>query len=162
MAEKKGIAFFEKYLTVWVLICMVIGVLIGQYLSVIPDFLERFTYAEISIPIAFLIWLMIYPMMLKVDFTSLKNVRKSPKGLYLTWVVNWLIKPFTMFLIAAFFFLVLFSRLIEDDLARQYLAGAVILGAAPCTRQWCLCGVILPKETLPTRSCKSQRTILSS
>jgi len=133
MAEKKGIAFFEKYLTVWVLICMVIGVLIGQYLSVIPDFLERFTYAEISIPIAFLIWLMIYPMMLKVDFTSLKNVRKSPKGLYLTWVVNWLIKPFTMFLIAAFFFLVLFSRLIEDDLARQYLAGAVILGAAPCT-----------------------------
>ncbi len=133
MTEKKGIAFFEKYLTVWVLICMGIGVLIGQYLSIIPMFLERFTYAEISIPIALLIWLMIYPMMLKVDFTSLKNVRKSPKGLYLTWVVNWLIKPFTMFLIAAVFFLVLFSRFIPDDLARQYLAGAVILGAAPCT-----------------------------
>ncbi len=133
MKETKRINLFEKYLTIWVLICMVVGVLIGHYLGFIPEFLERFTYAEISIPIAILIWLMIYPMMLKVDFTSLRNVRKEPKGLYLTWVVNWLVKPFTMFLIAALFFLFVFSRLIEDDLARQYLAGAVILGAAPCT-----------------------------
>lgn len=133
MSKNKGINRFEKYLTIWVLMCMIIGVLIGQYLSGIPAFLDRFTYAEISIPIAILIWLMIYPMMLKVDFTSLKNVRKSPKGLYLTWVVNWLIKPFTMFLIAGVFFFFVFGAFIEDDLARQYLAGAVILGAAPCT-----------------------------
>ncbi len=125
--------FFEKYLTLWVLLCMVIGVMIGQYIKVIPDFLSQFTYAEISIPIAILIWLMIFPMMLKVDFTSLKNIKNNPKGLYLTWVVNWLIKPFTMFAIAGLFLLFLFSSFIEDTLARQYLAGAVILGAAPCT-----------------------------
>ncbi len=133
MKKNTGINLFEKYLTIWVLICMAIGVLIGTYFAFIPQFLDRFTYAEISIPIAILIWLMIYPMMLKVDFTSLKNVKKSPKGLYLTWVVNWLIKPFTMFFIAAFFFFIVFSPFIETDLGRQYLAGAVILGAAPCT-----------------------------
>ncbi len=133
MKKDTGISLFEKYLTVWVLICMAIGVLIGRFLSAVPTFLDRFTYAEISIPIAILIWLMIYPMMLKVDLTSLKNVKNSPKGLYLTWIVNWLIKPFTMFLIAAFFFFIVFSPFIETDLGRQYLAGAVILGAAPCT-----------------------------
>lgn len=133
MKKTSSINLFEKYLTIWVLLCMLIGVLIGQYLGFIPDFLARFTYAEISIPIAILIWLMIFPMMLKVDFTSLKNIKNNPKGLYLTWVVNWLIKPFTMFFIAGFFLLFIFSNLIEDSLARQYLAGAVILGAAPCT-----------------------------
>jgi ACR3 family arsenite transporter len=80
-----------------------------------------------------LIWLMIYPMMMKVDFTSLKNVRHNPKGLYLTWVVNWLIKPFTMFGLAALFFHVVFKALIPPELARDYLAGSVLLGAAPCT-----------------------------
>ena len=133
MNQKPIINTFEKYLTVWVLLCMAVGVMIGHYFAIIPQFLERFTVAEISIPIAILIWLMIYPMMLKVDFTSLKNVRKEPKGLYVTWVVNWFIKPFTMFLIASLFFFVIFNAFIEDDLARQYLAGAVILGAAPCT-----------------------------
>ncbi len=133
MKTNQGINVFEKYLTVWVLLCMVVGLIIGNYFEFIPIFLDRFTYAEISIPIAILIWFMIYPMMLKVDFTSLKDVRKSPKGLYLTWVVNWLIKPFTMFAIAGLFFFVILSPFIENDLARQYLAGAVILGAAPCT-----------------------------
>ena len=133
MQKESTMNVFEKYLTIWVLLCMLVGVLIGQYLNFIPEFLSRFTYAEISIPIAILIWLMIFPMMLKVDFSSVRNIRKNPKGLYLTWVVNWLIKPFTMFLIAGFFLLVLFGNLIEDELARQYLAGAVILGAAPCT-----------------------------
>ncbi len=112
---------------------MVAGVLIGRFLPVVPDFLSRFEYANVSIPIAVLIWLMIYPMMMKVDFTSLKNVRKEPQGLYLTWVVNWLIKPFTMFGLAAFFFFVVFKALIPEELAKDYLAGAVILGAAPCT-----------------------------
>lgn len=135
MKEKsnQGIGFFEKYLTIWVILCMVIGVLIGKYLPAIPKFLGKFEYANVSIPIAILIWLMIYPMMMKVDFKSVKYVGKNPKGLYVTWVTNWLIKPFTMFGIAYFFFYVVFGDLIPADLAKDYLAGAVLLGAAPCT-----------------------------
>jgi ACR3 family arsenite transporter len=134
MAKKTaGIGFFEKYLTIWVAICMVIGIFIGKYFSVIPEFLGKFEYAKVSIPIAILIWIMIYPMMMKVDFKSVKDIRKNPKGLYITWVVNWLIKPFTMFGIAAFFFYVVFKNLIPAELAKDYLAGAVLLGAAPCT-----------------------------
>jgi ACR3 family arsenite transporter len=131
--KKVDIGFFEKNLTIWVILCMVAGVLIGKFLPAIPGVLSRFEYAKVSIPIAVLIWLMIYPMMMKVDFASIKDVGRSPKGLYLTWVVNWLIKPFTMFGIAAFFFYVVFRALIPPDLARDYLAGAVLLGAAPCT-----------------------------
>ena len=127
------IGFFEKYLTIWVVLCMVIGVLIGMYLPGIPDFLGRFEYANVSIPIAILIWLMIYPMMLKVDFQSIKNVGKNPKGLFVTWVTNWMIKPFTMFGIAWLFFFVIFRSLIPAELAQDYLAGAILLGAAPCT-----------------------------
>jgi ACR3 family arsenite transporter len=129
----EGISFFERYLTLWVALCMVAGVLIGRFAPAIPDFLGQFEYANVSIPIAILIWLMIYPMMLKVDFQSVKNVGKNPKGLYITWAVNWLIKPFTMFAIAWLFFHVIFSGFIAPDLARDYLAGAILLGAAPCT-----------------------------
>lgn len=131
--ENSGIGFFEKYLSLWVLLCMAAGVLIGRFLPGIPAFLGRFTYANVSIPIAILIWLMIYPMMLKVDFQSIRDVRSNPKGLFLTWVVNWLIKPFTMFALAWFFFFVAFKAFIPQTLARDYLAGAVLLGAAPCT-----------------------------
>lgn len=131
--EKKQISFFETYLTVFVLICMILGVLIGRFLSVVPDFLNQFELYSVNIPIGILIWIMIYPMMLKIDFTSIKNVGKKPKGLYLTWVVNWVIKPFTMFGIASLFFLVIFKTLIPGELANDYLAGAIILGAAPCT-----------------------------
>lgn len=127
------ISFFEKYLTVWVVLCMVAGVLIDKLLPEVPDFLGRFEYANVSIPIAILIWLMIYPMMLKVDFQNIKNVRKNPKGLFVTWVTNWLIKPFTMFGIAWLFFFVIFKTLIPAELAKDYLAGAILLGAAPCT-----------------------------
>ncbi|MGM0432795.1 MAG: arsenic resistance protein, partial [Spirochaetota bacterium] len=88
-----GIGIFEKYLTVWVLLCMAVGVLIGVYLPGIPDFLSRFEYAQVSIPVAILIWLMIYPMMLKVDFHSIKKVGENSRGLVVTWVTNWLIKP---------------------------------------------------------------------
>ena len=128
-----GISFFEKYLTIWVILCMAAGVLIGRFLPAIPDFLGQFTYAEVSIPIAILIWLMIYPMMMKVDFASVKYIGKNPKGLYVTWVTNWLIKPFTMYAIAAFFFFVVFKAWIPAELAKSYLAGAILLGAAPCT-----------------------------
>jgi ACR3 family arsenite transporter len=137
MTNKKeqtaGISFFEKYLTVWVILCMAVGILIGKFLPEIPNFLGKFEYAQVSIPIAILIWLMIYPMMMKVDFESIKNVGKNPKGLYVTWITNWLIKPFSMYAIAWFFFYVVFKTLIPPDLAKSYLAGAIILGAAPCT-----------------------------
>jgi ACR3 family arsenite transporter len=129
----KQISFFEKYLTLFVLLCMAVGLLIGNYLGFIPEFLNQFEIYNVNIPIGILIWIMIYPMMLKIDFTSIKNVGKKPKGLYLTWVVNWLIKPFTMFLIASLFFFVVFKNLIPNNLANDYLAGAVLLGAAPCT-----------------------------
>jgi ACR3 family arsenite transporter len=131
--NKLDMSFFDKFLTLWVALCMVAGVLIGKFLPCIPSFLGKFEYANVSIPIAVLIWVMIWPMMMKVDFTSIKNVGKNPKGLYVTWVVNWLIKPFTMYAIAAFFFFVVFKSLIPKELARDYLAGAILLGAAPCT-----------------------------
>lgn len=130
---KGKIGFFEKYLTIWVALCMIIGIFIGKWLPSIPTFLNKFEYAKVSIPIALLIWLMVYPMMLKVDFQSIKNVKKNPKGLFVTWVTNWLIKPFTMFGIAWFFFFVVFKGLIPIELAKGYLAGAILLGAAPCT-----------------------------
>ncbi|MDD4726970.1 MAG: ACR3 family arsenite efflux transporter [Tissierellia bacterium] len=136
MAKKKlqsGISFFEKYLTIWVAICMIIGVLIGVFLPSIPEFLNNFEYYNVSVPVAILIWLMIYPMMLKVDFKSVKKVSENPRGLIVTWVTNWLIKPFTMYGIAYFFFFVVFKNIISANLAKDYLAGAVLLGAAPCT-----------------------------
>ena len=131
--KNTAISFFERYLTVWVILCMGIGVSIGVFLPGIPNFLSKFEYARVSIPIAILIWLMIYPMMMKVDFKSVKNVRKNPKGLFVTWITNWLIKPFTMYGISWLFFFVIFKTLIPPDLAKDYLAGAILLGAAPCT-----------------------------
>lgn len=131
--NKSGIGFFQRYLTLWVALCMVAGVLIGKFIPAIPEFFGQFEYANVSIPTAILIWVMIYPMMMKVDFKSIKNVGKNPKGLYVTWITNWVIKPFTMYAIASFFLFVVFKNFITPDLATQYLAGAVLLGAAPCT-----------------------------
>ena len=131
--NKIGISIFQKYLTVWVALCMVVGVLIGKFLPQIPAFLNQFEYARVSIPMAILIWVMIYPMMMKVDFRSVKNVGKNPKGLFVTWTVNWLIKLFTMYGMASLFFFTVFRMFIPPDLATEYLAGAVLLGAAPCT-----------------------------
>ena len=131
--KNEGIGFFERYLTFWVALCIIVGIAVGQWVPAVPDVLGRWEYANASIPIALLIWLMIYPMMLKVDFQSVKNVGKRPKGILVTCVTNWLIKPFTMFAIAWVFFFVFFKSWIPTDLADQYLAGAVLLGAAPCT-----------------------------
>ncbi len=135
MAKEKssGINLFQKYLTVWVILCMAAGVAIGKFLPQIPELLNQFEYTGISIPMAILIWLMIYPMMMKVDFQSVKNVGKNPKGLFVTWIVNWLTKPFSMYGIASLFFFVIFKAFITLELATEYLAGAVLLGAAPCT-----------------------------
>lgn len=129
--NQAGISFFQKYLTLWVIACMILGILIGKNLPGIPAFLNQFEYAKVSIPMAILIWVMIYPMMMKVDFQSIRNVGRNPKGLFVTWITNWLIKPFTMYGIASLFFFVIFKGFIAPELATEYLAGAVLLGAAP-------------------------------
>lgn len=131
--ETQGIGFFERYLTVWVALCILVGLAIGQWLPAIPDTLSQFEYAQVSIPVAILIWLMIYPMMAQIDFTSIVNAGKKPKGLVITLTVNWIIKPLTMFFFAWLFFKGIFSPFISGDLATEYIAGAVLLGAAPCT-----------------------------
>ncbi|WP_425448350.1 ACR3 family arsenite efflux transporter [Dethiothermospora halolimnae] len=131
--QSGGLDFFGRYLTLWVALCIVIGVAIGQFIPEFPEMLSRFEYAKVSIPVAILIWFMIYPMMLKIDFSSIVEATKKPKGLTITCVTNWLIKPFTMYLISAFFLKIVFKNLIPEDLASDYLAGAVLLGAAPCT-----------------------------
>ncbi len=131
--KQKGISFFERYLTLWVAICIVAGIALGKYIPIIPEILSRFEYANVSIPVTLLIWLMIFPMMMKVDFKSVKNVGRRPKGIIITVVSNWVIKPLTMFGLAWLFFFVFFKSIIPSDLANQYLAGAVLLGAAPCT-----------------------------
>jgi ACR3 family arsenite transporter len=132
-SASEGMGLFERFLTLWVALAIVAGVLIGQFAPTIPETLSRFEVAQVSIPVAVLIWAMIFPMMVQVDFTSVLGVRRQPKGLIITTTVNWLIKPFTMFAIAWFFFTVVFAPLIPADRANEYLAGAILLGAAPCT-----------------------------
>ncbi|MFH1836358.1 MAG: ACR3 family arsenite efflux transporter [Methanobacteriota archaeon] len=134
MSEKeKSLGFFERYLTVWVLACIIVGIALGELVPAFPNWLSRFEYAHVSIPVAVLIWLMIYPMMVQIDLKNVLKIRRKPKGIFLTLTVNWIIKPFTMFAFAYLFFKVIFAGLIEPALAEQYLAGAILLGAAPCT-----------------------------
>ena len=132
----KRLNLFERYLTVWVFLCMVLGVFIGRMFPGFTDLLRSLQFGEgsqINLPIAILIWLMIYPMMLKIELNSLKGVGKKPKGLLVTLFVNWMVKPFSMAIIAWFFFKVVFLHLIGEQLANQYIAGSIILAAAPCT-----------------------------
>ena len=133
MSKVQGISFFDRFLSLWVALCIVAGIAIGKWLPLVPETLGKLEYANVSIPIAVLIWIIIFPMMLKIDFGSIVQALKMPKGLTVTLVVNWLIKPFSMFGIAWLFFFVVFKALIPADLAKEYLAGAVLLGAAPCT-----------------------------
>lgn len=131
--KKEPISFFERNLTFWVLICMVIGVGIGKLLPVITETLGKFEFYNVSIPTTILLWIMIYPMMLKIDFNRVKNIRKNPQGLFITWIVNWIIKPLTMYGFALLFFFGIYSGFMDKTIASEYLAGAVLLGAAPCT-----------------------------
>jgi arsenite transporter len=131
--EKKQIGVFERYLTLWVAICIAAGIAIGHFAGDSISFLSRLEISNVNIPVAILIWLMIYPMMLQIDFSSLKNVGRRPKGVILTLVVNWLIKPFTMAFFAWIFFSKLYSAWISPEEAGEYIAGAILLGAAPCT-----------------------------
>ena len=131
--KTEGIGFFESYLTVWVLLCMALGILIGKFLPGIPAFLESIKYAGQNIPIAILIWIMIYPMMMKINFQSIKNVGKHPLGIIISSGSSWLIKPFLMFGLASLFLKVVFEAFIPAELAQSFVTGAVLLGTAPCT-----------------------------
>lgn len=133
MTQKKHIGFFEKYLTLWVALCIAGGIAIGHFAGDSMQSLSQMEMFKVNIPVAILIWLMIYPMMLQVDFSSIKNIGKRPKGLILTLIINWLIKPFTMAFFAWIFFSKLYGAYIEPELAGEYIAGAILLGAAPCT-----------------------------
>lgn len=132
-SKKRQIGFFEKYLTLWVALCIGTGIAIGHFTGDGISFLSNMEVFNVNIPVAVLVWLMIYPMMLQVDFSSIKNVGKRPKGIILTVIVNWLIKPFTMAFFAWIFFSKIYAAFISPDLAGEYIAGAILLGAAPCT-----------------------------
>jgi arsenite transporter len=132
----KRMNIFERYLSLWVALCMTAGVILGKLLGGTVHALQRLEFgtgSHINVPIAILIWLMIYPMMLKIDFGSIVRVGQRPKGLFITLVVNWLVKPFSMALFGWLFFQHLFLPLIGQELASQYTAGVIILAAAPCT-----------------------------
>lgn len=130
---KAELGFFEKFLSIWVILCIAAGIALGQLVPEFTAFMKSLEIANVSIPIAVLIWLMIYPMMLKIDFTSILQSATKPKGIIITVITNWLIKPITMYLLAFLFFKIVFARFISPELAGEYLAGAVLLGAAPCT-----------------------------
>ncbi len=125
--------FFERYLTVWVGLCIIGGILLGQVLGGSISVLSEMNISTVNIPVALLVWLMIYPMMVQIDFSSIKKAGKNPKGLALTLTVNWLIKPFTMAFFAWIFFDKLYAAYLTPELAQEYIAGAILLGAAPCT-----------------------------
>lgn len=133
MSDTKGIGFFEKYLTVWVVLCIVAGIGLGALLGEDIRVLSDWNVSTVNVPVAILVWLMIYPMMVQIDFSSIKYVSRNWKGLGLTVFVNWMIKPFTMALFAYIFFYHLLAAWISPENAEQYLAGAILLGAAPCT-----------------------------
>lgn len=131
--SEKRMDFFERYLTIWVLLCIGIGIGIGHLAGDSIELISRWEVFKVNIPVAILIWLMIYPMMLQVDFASLKEIGKSPKGVVWTVIINWALKPFTMAFFAWMFFDQLYSAWLSPELADQYIAGAILLGAAPCT-----------------------------
>jgi ACR3 family arsenite transporter len=126
-------SLFERYLTLWVALCILVGLVLGNLLPGVFATLASLEYASVNLIVAVLIWAMVYPMMVAVDFGSLKSVGQRPKGLVITVTINWLIKPFTMAALGVLFFQHLFAGLIEGDKASEYIAGLILLGAAPCT-----------------------------
>jgi arsenite transporter len=133
MNEELKIGFFEKYLTLWVLLCIALGITVGFLSGDSIHVLSDWNIFTVNVPVSILVWLMIYPMMVQIDFSSLKYVSRNWKGLGLTVVVNWLIKPFTMAIFAYLFFYKVYQAWMSPEDAEQYLAGAILLGAAPCT-----------------------------
>ena len=124
---------FEKYLSIWVAICIICGVFLGSLVPNLFSSIADFEWAHVNLVVAFCIWVMVYPMMTQIDFSSIKHVGSKPKGLILTLIVNWLIKPFTMATLGWFFFKVLFVDLVDPVSANEYIAGMILLGVAPCT-----------------------------
>lgn len=124
---------FERYLSVWVGLAIVAGIIVGSIVPELFTFIATLEFAHVNIVVALLIWLMIYPMMVQIDFSSIKDVGKKPKGLVLTLVINWLIKPFTMAFLGWLFFKVVFADWVDPETATQYIAGMILLGVAPCT-----------------------------
>jgi len=124
---------FERYLSVWVGLGIIAGVILGYVIPDVFAVIATWEYAHVNILIAVLIWLMVYPMMVKVDFSSIKDVGKKPKGLLLTIIINWLIKPFTMAALGWLFFKVFFASWVDPQTANEYIAGMILLGVAPCT-----------------------------
>ena len=124
---------FERYLSVWVALAIACGVLLGVLMPDAFGYIAKLEIAHINLPVAVLIWLMIYPMMVQIDWSAIKDVGKKPKGLALTIVVNWLIKPFTMALVGWLFFRVFFANWVDAQSATEYIAGMILLGVAPCT-----------------------------
>lgn len=133
MASKKRIGFFEKYLTFWVLLCIAAGIFIGESAGNSIHILSDFNLFSVNVPVAVLVWLMIYPMMVQIDFSSIKNAGTRIKAHVLNLTINWLIKPFTMAFFAWIFFDHIYSAIISPEQAKEYIAGAILLGAAPCT-----------------------------
>ena len=147
IGQPKRLAFFDRYLTVWVFLCMVVGVVLGKALPGVTAALSKLEFgqgSQVNVPIGVLLWLMIYPMMLKVDFSAIGGIARRPKGLVVTLVVNWLIKPFSMALLAWLFMQHLFAAWIGPELAKEYTAGLIILAAAPCTAM-----VFVPVRSAP-------------
>ena len=132
-APSGGIGFFEKWLSVWVALCIAAGIGLGSVMPGLFQLLASLEYASVNLVVAILIWGMVYPMMVNVNFASLRHIGDRPKGLVITIVVNWLIKPFTMVALGILFFEVLFAEIIAPADAQQYIAGLILLGAAPCT-----------------------------
>ena len=132
-SDSKRLGLFERYLSIWVFLCIMVGIVLGQILGESVLILSEINIATVNIPVAVLVWLMIYPMMVQIDFSSIKDVGKNPKGLILTLVINWVVKPFTMAFFAWIFFDKFYSTLLSPELAKEYIAGAILLGAAPCT-----------------------------
>ena len=128
-----GIVFFDKWLSVWIALCITAGIGLGSAMPDLFQFLASLEYASVNLIVALLIWGMVYPMMVNVDFASLRHIGDRPKGLLITIVVNWLIKPFTMVALGILFFEIVFADLIAPADAQQYIAGLILLGAAPCT-----------------------------
>lgn len=127
------LGFFERYLSIWIALAIIVGILFGNLFPNLIYFFSKLEYAHVNIPIAILIWFMIYPMMIQIDFNSIKNIGKEPKGIVLTLIVNWAIKPFTMALLAMLFFKYIFAGLVTVQEAKEYIAGMILLGVAPCT-----------------------------
>ena len=124
---------FERYLSLWVALCIIAGVTFGSFVPQIFQVFSSWEIAQVNIPVAILVWLMIYPMMIQVDLSSIKDLRKKPKGIVLTLVINWLIKPFTMAALGWLFFRIFFADFVDPQTATEYIAGMILLGVAPCT-----------------------------